>query len=66
MANVGYSPTKFSFRGSFVEHMKNFVENIGPKLAGSNRDGVIGIFNDFTFQPHYCPGVESASNKNKY
>jgi len=46
--------------------MRNFVENIGRKVAGSIPDGVIGIFNDFTFRPHYGPGVDSAYNISEY
>jgi hypothetical protein len=34
------------------------------KVVGSIPDEVIGLLN--SFQPHYGPGVDSASNKNAY
>jgi len=34
-------------------------------VAGSIPDGVIGIFHSQSFWPHYGPGVDSASNRNK-
>jgi hypothetical protein len=38
------------------------------KVAGSISEGVIGIFNllNQSFQSHYGPGVDSASNRNEY
>ena len=37
------------------------------KVAGSIPDGVIGFFNVIkSFRSHYVPGVETASNRNKY
>jgi len=37
------------------------------KVAGSIPAGVIGIFIDIkSFQSHYGPGVDSASNRNEY
>jgi len=37
------------------------------KVAGSIPDGVIGIFHCHNpSRPHYGPGVDSASNRNKY
>ena len=39
---------------------------MGRKVEGSIPDGVIGIFNDFTFRPHYGSGVDSACNINEY
>jgi len=37
------------------------------KVAGSIPAGVIGFFIDIkSFRSHYDPGVDSASNRNKY
>ena len=37
------------------------------KVAGSIPAGVIGFFIDIkSFQSHYGPGVDSASNRNEY
>ena len=37
------------------------------KVAGSIPAGVTGFFNDIkSFQSHYVPGVDSASNRNEY
>jgi len=37
------------------------------KFAGSIPAGVIGIFFGIkSFRSHYCPGVDSASNRNEY
>jgi hypothetical protein len=37
------------------------------KVSGSIPDGITGIFLlTETFQPHYGPGVDSASNRNEY
>jgi hypothetical protein len=37
------------------------------KAAGSNPDEVIGFFQlTQSFQSHYGPGVDSASNRNEY
>jgi hypothetical protein len=37
------------------------------KFAGSIPDEVIGFFRlNYSFQPHYGPGVDSASNRNEY
>jgi hypothetical protein len=59
--------------GLWREHVKrNFVIRIGMryaarrKVAGLNPD-VIAVFKfALSFQPHYGPGVDSASNKIKY
>jgi hypothetical protein len=37
-----------------------------PEVPGSIPDGVIGNFRWQSFRPHYDPGVDSASNRNKY
>jgi hypothetical protein len=40
---------------------------IGRKVAGSIPDEVTGFFQlAESFQPHYGPGVDSASNRNEY
>ena len=40
---------------------------INRKVAGSIPAGVIGFFIDIkSFRSHYGPGVDSASNRNKY
>jgi len=36
------------------------------KVAGSIPAGVIGFFDIKSFQSHYDPGVDSASNRNEY
>jgi len=37
------------------------------KVAGSIPAGVNGFFMDIkSFRSHYCPGVESTSNRNEY
>jgi hypothetical protein len=36
------------------------------KVASSIPDEVIGLSIDLTFQPHYGPGVGSASDRNEY
>jgi len=37
------------------------------KVVSSIQDGVIEIFHDIkSFRSHYCPGVDSASNRNEY
>jgi len=43
-----------------------FVEAL-PKVAGSIPEGVIGIlYWHIIFRPRYCPGVDSASNRNEH
>jgi hypothetical protein len=40
---------------------------INRKVVGSISDEVIGFFQfTYSFQPHYGPGVDSASNRNEY
>jgi hypothetical protein len=37
------------------------------KVAGSSPDEIIGFFQFAeSFQPHYGPGVDAASNRNEY
>jgi hypothetical protein len=48
-----------------IRWLRNYARS--RKVAGSNTDEVIGFFQlTSPFQPHYGPGVNSASNRNEY
>ena len=58
--------TEFGRRTAVAQWLRCCATN--RKVAGSIPAGVIGIFSiDIkSFQSHYGPGVDSASNRNEY
>ena len=54
-----------NMRTAVAQWLRCFARN--RKVAGSIPDGVIWFFVDIkSFRSHYCPGVDSASNRNEY
>ena len=56
---------KFTLGSAVAQRLRCSATN--RKVAGSIPAGVRGFFIDIkSFRSHYCPGLDSASNRNEY